>query len=255
MRTTSFADVPLKLPEGAPRQYDTFPARYVSQYIEDYVRDHVYSGKTLFERIWLETDVMSARKTSGGWTLHLEGSECRSIRCSKLAFASGQTSRPNLPIWPRHPDWEAPILHHKDFGANYQALVSPGSPHKHITVLGGGKSAADMVYAVLRANPSLQVNWIIRNAGEGPGYFMHAAPKGKYRNAAEPMLSQNATQMNPSGFVNLVGDFRYLHQSETGRETIVGRVAQADQNSKAWANYRERKDALLEFHRLEPSAS
>lgn len=73
MRTTSFADVPLTLPEDAPRSYDTFPARYVSQYIEDYVQDHVYANRSLSDRIWLKTEVASVERISNGWKLDLEG--------------------------------------------------------------------------------------------------------------------------------------------------------------------------------------
>ena len=255
MRTTSFADAPLTLPEDAPRLYDTFPARYVSQYIEDYVRNHVYSDRPLCDRIWLKTEVASVKRISSGWELDLEGPMAQSIRCSKLAVASGLTSQPNLPNFPRHPDWTSPILHHRDFGIHSQAMLSATSPYKHITVLGGGKSAADMVYAAINADPSLQVNWIVRRKGEGPGFFLHAAPSGRYRNAAEPMLSQNATQMNPSGFRTLLPNFQSLHREASGRVNIEERILAADERAKGWANYRGRENALRNFQKLEPSAS
>ena len=259
MRTTSFSDMPLKLPEDAPRRYDTFPARYVSQYIDYYVRHHVYDNRSLRDRIRLNTEVMGIERSSrNGWSLQLKDSTTRStqsIRCFKLAVASGLTSHPNMPTFPRHSEWIAPVLHHRDFGARIDAVLSANSPYKHITVLGGGKSAADMVYAALQSSKNLCVSWIIRQKGEGPGFFLHAAPKGKYRNAAEPMLSQNATQINPSGFRQLPPDFQSLHQTESGRSSLDERFTAVDRGAKAWAKYREREDALPDFHKLEPSAS
>ena len=255
MRTTSFADVPLTLPEDAPRLYDTFPARYVSQYIEDYVRSHVYSNRSLYDRIWRKSEVSNVERISTGWKLDLKGPPTRSIRCSRLAVASGLTSQPNMPDFPRHPDWASPILHHRDFGTHSQAILSTTSPYKQITILGGGKSAADMIYAAINTNPNLKVNWIIRRTGEGPGFFLHAAPSDRYRNAAEPMLSQNATQLNPSAFRTLLPDFQSLHQEPSGRVIMDQRSLAADERAKGWANYRGREDALLNFKHLEPSTS
>ena len=255
LRTTSFADAPLTLPEDAPRLYDTFPARYVSQYLEDYVRDHVYADRPLLDRIWLKTEVASVKKIEGGWEVSLIGSMAYSIRCSKLAVASGLTSQANLPDFPHHPDWSSPILHHRNFGIHSQTLLSATSSYKHITVLGGGKSAADMVYAAVNTNPNLQINWIVRKKGEGPGYFLHAAPNGRYRNAAEPMLSRNATQMNPSGFRTMLPEFQSLHREESGRVTVNERIRAADERAKSWANYRGREGALPNFQTLEPKRS
>ena len=253
MRTTSFADVPLTLPEDAPRLYDTFPAKYVSQYIEDYVRNHVYLNRPLRDRIWLRTKVASMKRVTSGWELDLMGPRTQSIRCSKLLVASGMTSQPTLPDFPHHQDWTSPILHHRDFGIQSQAMLSATSPYKHITILGGGKSAADMVYAAISTNPNLKVSWIVRSKGEGPGFFLHAAPSGRYRNAAEPMLSKNATQMNPSGFRTMLPDFQSLHREASGRALIDETILATDKRAKEWANYRGRKDALPNFQKLEPS--
>lgn len=134
-------------------------------------------------------------------------------------------------------------------------MLSTNSPYKHITVLGGGKSAADMVYAIIKTNPNLQVNWIIRRKGEGPGFFLHAAPSGRYRNAAEPMLSQNATLMNPSAFRTMLPEFQSLHREASGRSIIEKRILAADERAKSWGSFRGRKRALPDFQRLEPSAS
>lgn len=253
MRTTSFSDVPLELPEDAPKRYDNFPARYVTQYLEDYVRNHTYANQSLLDRIWLGTEVLSVVRSKDVWELQVRGSTTKHIRCSKLAIASGLTSQPNMPKFPRHPNWKAPVLHHRDFGRQSKTLLSKMSPHKHFTVIGGGKSAVDMTYAAVKADK--HVNWIIRNTGEGPGFLLHAAPIGRYNNAAEAMLTQNSTRLNPSGFHSLPPESRSLHQSALGRATLNEGISVADDRAKRWANYRQMSNARPGFEKLEPWTS
>ena len=250
---TSFSDVPLTLSDDVPRVYDTFPARYVTQYLEDYVHNHVYDHRSLQDRIWLDTEVTSVEKNDGGWALQLKGAVTRKIRCSKLAIASGLTSQPIMPSFSCDSHWIAPILHHRDFGVRSEAILSPLSLYKHITVIGGGKSAADMVYASVKAKK--HVNWVVRKSGEGPGIFMNPAITGRYRNAAEVGATQNATKLNPSGFRPMLPEAQSLHQSASGRATLDEKLFAADHRFKAWANYRGREGALPGFRELEPSAS
>lgn len=246
--------MPLTLPEDAPTLYDSFPARYVIQYLEEYIKSHVYSGTPLSDRIWLGTEVTSVEKRDDGWMLRLASSKSQQIRCSKLAIASGSTSQPNMPDFPRDVQWKAPILHHRDFGTHEKEVLSPNSPYKNITVLGGGKSAADMVYAAVKANKD--VKWIVRNTGEGPGFILHAAPTaGRYKNAAEAALNQNATTTNPSGFHSMTPEGQSLHQSASGRAILEERLSAVDQRGKVWANYHGREDARPTFAQLEPSTS
>lgn len=248
---TSFADVPLTLPEDAPNVHDSFPAKYVSQYFESYVQNHVYGDRTLRDRIWLDTEVTSVEKDNGGWMLRLRGSPAPSVRCAKLAIASGLTSQPNLPNFPHHPRWRAPIYHHRDFGIHSRDVLSATSPFQYVTVLGGGKSAADMVYASAKSDK--HVNWIIRKRGEGAGFLLHAKPPGKYRSAAELPFTLNTTKLNPSGFRTATSELLSLHQSTQGRTTLDEQIAEADRRCKLWANYQGREGALPGFHKLEPT--
>ena len=250
---TSFSDVPLILPNDVPRTYDTFPAKYVNQYLEDYVQNHVYQDTPLRNRIWLNTEVTHAQKSNGEWTLQLNGAHTQTIRCSKLAIASGLTSQPNMPDFTRHSHCTTPMLHHRDFGTHSEAILSMSSPYKHITVLGAGKSAADMIYASIKAEK--HVNWIIRTSGEGPGIFVHPAVTGRYRNAVEVGATQNATKLNPSGFHPILPEAQSMHRLISGREILDEKLFAADRRYKAWANYREREGALPGFRELEPSAS
>ena len=67
-----------------------------------------------------------------------------------------------------------------------------------MTILGGGNSAADMVYPCIKAEE--HVNWVIRRSDEGPGIFMNPAVSGRFEKNAEAGATQPATSLNPSAF-------------------------------------------------------
>ena len=253
LRMTSFSDVALEIPKDAPRLYDTFEAKYVTQYLEEYVDSHVYNGSTLRSRIRLNLGIHSIRKSGGGWVLHTDGTLPESFQCVRLAVASGLTSSPMMPKLPSSHDWKVPILHHRDFGVRSKTILAGSSPYKNITVLGGGKSAADMVYASIKAEKN--VNWIIRRSGEGPGIFMNPATSGRYKNNAEAGATQKATLLNPSGFHPMPEWAQMLHKSVSEKENLDSKLFAADRRYKAWANYRVREGALPGFRDLEPTAS
>lgn len=250
---TSFSDIALTLSEDTPKLHDTFEAKYVTQYLEDYVDNHVYNGTSLRSRIQLDTAVHCVEKYNRGWILHVGGSVRSSVRCKQLAVASGLTSSPVMPSFPKSSDFKAPVLHHRDFGLHSEAILAASSVYKHITVLGGGKSAADMIYAALRAGKD--VNWIVRKSGEGPGIFMNPAATGRYKNNAEAGATQKATTLNPSGFRPMAEWAKQLHQSDLEREDLESKLFTSDHSYKAWADYKGRKGALPGFSGLEPSAS
>ena len=250
---TSFSDVVLEVPKDAPKVHDTFEAKYVTQYLEEYVDSHVYNGTSLRNRIRLNEEVRSVEKIDNGWILHLNGVVPLKLRCIKLAVASGLTSLPVLPKFHGSHDWAVPMLHHRDFGVHSKAILAASSAHKNITVLGGGKSAADMVYGAIKAGKN--VNWIVRKTGEGPGIFMNPAPTGRYKNNAEAGATQKATILNPSGFRPMIEWAQMLHQSVAERENLDSKLFAADRRYKAWVNYRGREGALPGFSDLEPKAS
>ncbi len=250
---TSFSDIALQVPKDAPKLHDTFEAKYVTQYLGEYVDAHVYNGTSLRSRIRLNAEVCSIKKIGSSWIMHVNGAVPQSVRCIKLAVASGLTSSPIMPKFPRSHDWNAPILHHRDFGARSNEILEESSAYKNITILGGGKSAADMVYGSVKAGKN--VNWIIRKSGEGPGIFMNPATTGRYKNNAEAGSTQKAVTLNPSGFHPMLEWAQMLHQSVSERENLDSKLFAADHRYKAWANYREREGALPGFRELEPKAS
>ena len=253
LRMTSFSDVALEVPKDAPKLYDTFEAKYVTQYLEEYVDSHVYKGSPLRSRVRLNSGIRSIEKSGGGWMLHVDGTAPQIFQCARLAVASGLTSSPVMPRLPSGHDWKVPMLHHRDFGLHSKKVLAGSSPYKNITVLGGGKSAADLVYASIKA--AKNVNWIIRRSGEGPGIFMNPATSGRYKNNAEAGATQKATQLNPSGFHPMLEWAQVLHRSVSERENLDSKLFAADRRYKAWANYREREGALPGFRDLEPTAS
>lgn len=233
--------------------HDTFEAKHVTKYLEEYVDSHVYNGRSLRSRIRFDSKVRSVEKIGGGWSLQIDEAVPRSLHCNKLAVASGLTSLPNMPDFPRTHGWKALMLHHRDFGVRSKEILKASSAYKNITVLGGGKSAADMVYGSVKAGKN--VNWIVRTTGEGPGIFMNPATSGRYRNNAEAGATQKATILNPSGFRPMLDWAQMLHQSDSERENLDSKLFAADRRYKAWANYRQREDALPGFRELEPKAS
>ena len=251
IRMSSFSDCPMELPADAPKVQDTFPAKYVSEYLEKYVANHIYDGKSLRSRIQLRSKVLNVKRISSGWILHIEGDV--NIRCRKLAVASGLTSEPVMPMIPQMHNLLAPLFHHREFGTHSKRILAASSGYTNVTVLGGGKSAADMVYASLKAGKA--VNWIIRRTGEGPGIFQNPASNGRYRNTAEKNATQTASLLNPSAFHLMPEWAQFLHQSASKKEGLESRLFAPDHRSKEWVNYKGREGALPCFGRLEPRAS
>lgn len=252
---SSFADVALEIPEDAPRLHDTFEAKYVTKYLEEYVDSHVYNGASLRSRIHVNANVSSVEKRQGDlWQLYVDiGGKLQSVYCKKLAVAAGITSIPNMPTFPLIAEWKAPILHHRDLGAHEKEIFAADSAYKNITVLGGGKSAADMVYGALKKGKN--VNWIIRTSGEGPGIFMDPAAGGRYRHAAEGGATVKSTSLSPSHFYALPEASLALHQNESERASLEEKLFAVDKRFKALANYHGREGALPGFRGLEPKAS
>ena len=250
---TSFSDVELILPDDSPQRWDTFPAQYVTQYLEDYLDNHIYTDRSLRDRVYVNSKVISVRKTHNGWTVQTEGDRPKTFQCTKLAIAAGQSSLPNMPEIPKDPCCKLPLIHHRDFGTCSETLFAEPSC-RHVTVIGGGKSAADIVYAALRAEK--KVNWLIRRSGEGPGIFMNpAVDGGKYRNLVEAGETRAAAELKPSGFRPMAKWAKYLHQTALGRLYLDKKFFAADRKFVAWANYRGRDGASASFAELEPCAS
>ncbi|TGO50832.1 hypothetical protein BCON_0175g00180 [Botryotinia convoluta] len=190
LRMTGFSDIPIVLPPDANTYHDTFEAKYVTKYLEEYVDIHVYNEKSLRDRVIFGFKVGGIEKIDGIWSIWSEvhengkGNEHkRMIKTKKLAIATGQNSLPYIPSFPNQTNFKSPIVHQKHFGQISTSALAPDSPYTAVTILGGGKSAADMVYECVKAGKN--VSWLIRQSSEGPGIFAGAKGRGQYRNGAE----------------------------------------------------------------------
>lgn len=248
-RMTGFSDIPLTVPPDAPLFYDTFEARYVTQYLEDYADSHVYNGASLRSRIFFKRTVQKVEKIDNRWIIHAEGSagSQQTFRSSKLVVATGHTSIPNMPSLPNQADFNGHIIHHKDFGtASRTVLKDPTC--KNISVLGGGKSAVDMVYQSVKKGKN--VSWIIRKSGEGPALFFPAPGRGQYRNSLEISATRYKACYSPSSFMPDFWLLKLFHRSNYGINYMMNMVHDNDEHCRAPAEYQTREAALPGFRDL-----
>ncbi|KAF5873925.1 putative flavin-binding monooxygenase-like protein [Botrytis fragariae] len=190
LRMIDFSDTPIVLPLDVETYHDTFEAKYVTKYLEGYVDVHVCNEKSLRDRVIFGFKVGGIEKIDGIWSVWSEAHENgngnehnRMIKTRKLAIATGQNSLPYFPSLPNQANFKSPIVHQEHFGQISTSALAPDSPYTAIIILGGGKSAADMVYECVKAGK--KVSWLIRQSGEGPGIFAGAKGRGRYRNDAE----------------------------------------------------------------------
>ena len=253
LRIAEFSDAPLRLPPNEETYHDIFKAKHVTKYLDDYVDDHVYSGKSLRDRIIFDFPVSNITKIGDIWIISrksaTEGSTPK-VRARRLMVASGMTSEPNMPVLPQSITYKGLLIHQKDFG---QSSVLSSLTVERIVVLGAGKSAADMVYAAAKAGKT--VSWVIRKSGTGPPAFIDIKGRGAYKNASEIGHTRLMVTMAPSCFTEPTLLSRFVHESRLGR--LIGRKVwrNADRDIHQEANYHRRSGALKGYEKLEPSST
>jgi dimethylaniline monooxygenase (N-oxide forming) len=249
---TGFSDVPLTIPSDAPTYWDTFEAKYVTRYLEEYVDSHIYDRKSLRSRIKFGHRAETVEKVDETWSVCVKKSNGTksTFRSLKLVVAIGHTSIPNMPLLPNEKDFTGHILHHKDFGqASRSVLTEPGC--RRITVLGGGKSAADMVYQSVKKGKV--VNWVIRKSGEGPALLFPAPGHGRYKNSLESSATRHKACFSPSSFMPWLPSLP--HQTSYGVNYMKKRVEDVDRHCREIVGYETREDALPSFKDLDFTTS
>lgn len=171
----------------APRQdevddQDLFAAGVLTRYLDKYVDEHIYAGQSLRDRVRFGTVIMGIQQQPDGWLIHCTTlDKPTTLKARKVIVATGSTSVPNLPEFKGREQFEGPIVHTVNYG---RSKVYERNELNHVAVIGGGKSAADMVYESVKAGS--RVKWIIRKSGKGPGGFLSTKLQvGTIKNAGE----------------------------------------------------------------------
>ena len=212
----------------------------------------MYNGKSLRDRMVFGFTVLKAERTQEGWRIsgrHRHGGEA-SFQSSKLIVANGLANIPFIPAFPDKEKFLGPIVHSKDF-AQWSALDSPDV--KNVVVLGGAKSAADMVWASVQAGKS--VSWIIRESGQGPARFTSAKAVAGYRNTAEAAATRLFTSLSPSCFSPSTWWSWFLHGTRIGNSLVATIFAGTEKKSNEDANFQGREGARKGFETLHPDMS
>lgn len=249
MEAAEFSDQKMTRPPEEDTYYDFFKAKHTTQYLEHYIDDHKFNGQSLRERIRFGFEVQNIRRQDLMWVVSgqdKKGGANIKIRAVKLIVASGLASTPVLPTLPGKEKFEGSILHQEAFG---QSSVLSAPDILRITVLGEGKSSADMVYASIKAGKS--VTWIVRTPGisSGPGFFLPAKGKGPYKNAFALGSTRVVATLTPSFFNPDSWWTKFLHGTSLGRKVVSAAWGSADKEIRDEANF-ESRPAKKGFEKL-----
>ena len=243
--------MPLTLASDAPTYHAHFEAKHVTQYIEEYVNRPLVNGRSLRDYTVFGLTVTKVEKHDEIWDV--EGSfadqTVQNYRAPKLIVATGLTSEPQMPLLPNQEKFGGVIVHQKCFGRC--AALSLPTVHS-IVVIGGAKSAADMVY--LSAKAGKAVSWFIRDSGNGPGAFTSPKGRGRYENSHEKSSTRHAGTLSPSPYLSNNFWTWFLHKTRLGRWLLDRHWRQGDVSYEKDANYHGRKGALEGFEDLDPQA-
>lgn len=223
--------------------YGFFKSKYTTQYLEEYVDWYKRGGKTLRDRIKFGTEVCSIEKLEGGWRIYCEDGENKEMiyHTSKLMIASGLNSVPIMPELPGLEKFEHPAIHQEQFGES--SVLASDDVH-NVTVLGGAKYAADMVYDAVKAGKS--VSWII--TGNEHEFFM--SPKSKGKNAFDLSSTRLVSSMTPSIFNQSTLWNRFLHSSDLGHKVVGTFWSSVDKDVRKEISH-EGRESLKGFEKLD----
>jgi len=218
-----FSDMPMKRPPEEDCKSDCFKAKYTTQYLESYVDHMLHAGRSLRDRIQFGIHVQSIEKIGNNWLLSCKDSADQSVvfSASKLMVANGENSLPSVPDIPGAESFGGLVLHSEKFG---ESSVISDDKIQHITVIGAGKSAADIVYEGAKAGKT--ISWIIRKTGTGPGFFAPLDMKTPYRNSVEAAMTRIMSSLQLS-LLNRDGWWSWFLHSTVGSRCCSPRDREA----------------------------
>ncbi|KAL2802401.1 putative dimethylaniline monooxygenase [Aspergillus granulosus] len=190
-------------------------AKTIHDYLQGFAKEFDLASRTRSQ-----TTVKDARKNQSGegWILSVEtridnqgGTEEGSILAEKLIVATGVTSGPFVPQFPKDDTFSKPVIHSSELGPSMEYLTGPEV--QRATVLGAAKSAYDTVYMLLKAGK--KVDWVIREEGSGPMAIM--PPRlARVLNTVDVMGTRALAAFSPA-ILNTSGVwYRILQKSAVG---------------------------------------
>ena len=236
--------MPMPRPPEDDIYYEFFKPKHTSNYVEKYVHHHRFGHQSLPDRIRSGFKVNTIKKSGHVWILT---GDTAVFRASKIIVASCLTSTPSMPELPGLDHFEAPVIHQESDG---QSSVLSSVEFQNVTVVGGSKSAADMVYASVKAGKS--VSWIIRASGTGPAFFVPPNGKGPYKNAFQIGSTRIVSTLSPSIFNPDTWWTRFVNGTNLGREIVHAIWGGADKETRANVDFDGRQNALKGFENLKP---
>lgn len=235
--------MPMERPPPEDCMHDLFRANYTTKYLEDNVDNMSHAGQTLRDRIQFNTHVESAKKIDGQWrfmcvdTLTKSRRELFSLR---VMVANGQSSLPNTPNFPGQEHFHGKIIHSIDFG---QSDIVQNNSIQHVSVIGAGKSAADMVYEAVKAGKT--VSWIVRKTGNGslgPAALAPIDLPTPYKNGVEASQARIMASLQPCYLIPYRSWWTwFLHSTTLGTKLVAKIFSALDNTVRKFAGYRERK--------------
>lgn len=159
--------------------------------------------------------------------------------CDKLIIAAGVNS---IPMFPEDIDWKdftGPVMHSKDVGIKHGLLTAENA--SRVTVVGGNKSAVDVVYLCAKAGK--EVDWIISPDGYGPGILFEPRTKSGTSYAsiklARVSLIPGPTVLNANGWW-----YWFLHSGKSWLGTWVLRMVMKMLTKDMMEMYRRNENTM-----------
>lgn len=256
VRLAGFPDAPFKPPEDAELYHDLPEARHLSKYLEDYV-----SQRGIREHCLLDTWVEGVEKQGNVWEVKaVRHGDSIVLKAKAIIVATGLSSLPQMPDLPGRDQFTGLVLHQKDFGRSKIFTAEERDPehHRDVTIIGGSKSAAAIVYAAATdTHIERNVNWIIRSSGSGPLTFTPAKAFGKYKNLPETGSTRAIASLsiaNPFLPANTWWSW-FIHKTFIGNWLNSRLMSRTEAECAALANFDGRKDSLEGFEGLRSNSN
>lgn len=170
-----YPDFPMSEATYGVKPGNHIPGAVLHRYLTDFAKKHGVFERTQFNT---KVDNVEALRSSGpdpgavtGWRLAVTGpggDERRTLAAAKLIVATGLTSTPNIPQYDGAEAFGRPFFHAKDFCRRAPELKDA----RNAVVVGGGKSAYDVAYALARDGAT--VDLVVRATGHGPVWISPA---------------------------------------------------------------------------------